>query len=803
MNARMLDFAGTKEYLAARLRSVLLGGLPTAIYFFVSAGIAIRCWMIGDMRPFVIFIILLLFSLHVVKLYLAERLENDDLPILQNAPITAALAMPLIERLASKKKCMPIDLLAAAVETSRGRFMLDEMEITASMLIEKCGKEINGEIDVIPFLEHAKELLPSLHESRIDGNMVLYLFFRYVDSCKELLKLADLSDDDLAGLLHWEHFHAHFRTHDDPWAPQSIMRASSMGRSWVMGYTNALDQLTSQVDMHEASSGEDSIVIHQDSITEILRALSRAKDRNVLVMGKVGTGKRTLVRNAARRLRSMERAKHVPFTRIVTLHTERLLSGVANPDTFLLQALNRAQSTGKFVLVLNDFALLLRSSNANLHAVLLKFLQSSAISVIGIVDTQDYHSLIKNDPVLDSQFEKITVEDSSDDETMEVLMAHYFGLNDRSVRITYKALRTIVELGKRFLGSRGGMPGRAIDVMDDAVMRARERGDVYVREEHVREAISVKSRVNVSQMSQGEKERLLVLEDAMKGSIIGQPAAIRAVVSALKRARLDLHDRKKPVGTFLFLGPTGVGKTQTAKVLAREYFGADDAMIRLDMNEYSHADSVFSIIGQSGANEGFLAQRVQDKPFSLILLDEIEKAHPAVLNLFLQVLDEGFLMDNRGMRTDFRNTIIIATSNAGALFIRDFVKEHPDFEKKNFKGQLIDAIIQQRMFSPEFINRFDELVLFYPLTMKDATQVAMLMIGDIVSDVEKRRGIKVELDEDVVEELVKRGYSMEFGAREMRRVITEVVEDYLADYMLKSDVKRGESIIITKEALQW
>ncbi|HVW67045.1 MAG TPA: AAA family ATPase [Candidatus Peribacteraceae bacterium] len=801
MNASMLNFAGTKEYLAVRLRSSVLGPAAIAFYVLLSITVAIRAWMIGTILPFIVFIILLGFSLHIIKRYLVERLENDDLTIPQNASITAALSVPLVERLARKKRCSPADLLIAAIASPRGTFMLDEMGISGETLLKACSKELNDEIDVLAFLEHARGLLPTFQEKRIDGNLILYLFFSYVDSCKELLKQADLSEDDLNGLLHWEHFHAHFKTHDDPWEAQSIIRASSMGRSWVMGYTTALDQLTSDVDTHEASSGEESIVIHEDTITEMLRTLSRARDRNVLVMGKVGVGKRTLIRNAARTLRSIERAKHLPFTRIVTLHTESLLSGVGNPDAFLLQALSRAQSTGRFVLVINDFSLLLRSANANLHAVLMKFLQSNAISVIGIVDTQDYHSLVKVDPVLDSQFEKIVVEDCNDEETMEVLMAHYFGLNDRSVRVTYKALKAIVELSKRFLGTRGGLPGRAIDVMDDAVTRARERGEKFVREDHVREVVSVKSRVNVLQMSQGEKERLLVLEDSMKQSIIGQQAAIRAVVNALKRARLDLHDRKKPVGTFLFLGPTGVGKTQTAKVLARDYFGADDAMIRLDMNEYSHADSVFNIIGQNGSNEGFLAQRVQDKPFSLILLDEIEKAHPAVLNLFLQVLDEGFLMDNRGMRTDFRNAIIIATSNAGALFIRDFIKDHPDFEKKNFKNELIDTIIRQQMFSPEFINRFDEVVLFYPLTLKDATDVAMLMIGDIVSEIEKRRGIKVELDEDVVQDLVARGYSIEFGAREMRRVITEVVEDYIADYLLKNDVKRGETIVIAKKDL--
>jgi ATP-dependent Clp protease ATP-binding subunit ClpA len=194
---------------------------------------------------------------------------------------------------------------------------------------------------------------------------------------------------------------------------------------------------------------------------------------------------------------------------------------------------------------------------------------------------------------------------------------------------------------------------------------------------------------------------------------------------------------------------------------------------------------------------------VQDKPYSLILLDEIEKAHPTVLNHFLQILDEGFLTDARGVRTDFRNTIIIATSNAGALFIRDFVKQNQDFKKDEFKKQLVDSILQQKLFSPEFLNRFDDVVLFYPLSKEDALQVGSLMLQDIVGDIQRKRGITVRVDQELLAALIERGYSIEFGAREMRRTMTDMVESYLADYLLRNDVKRGSEIVIRKEDLKW
>lgn len=797
-----LSFNGSKELVTYRMRGIFLGRVSFAIYGGIALFFAFISYQTSDPWPFLLAAFLVLFFTHVMKLFLEEELENDELPLATDATVESFLSHELVTHLIQNAHATAGDLLEAATKTRRGLFLLEEMGISGEEMVRTCKTEIDQTVNLELFLDSAKQLLSEFHETRIDAPVVLFLFFSYVRCCMNFLDKADLSSEDLNGLLHWEHFHYHFRVKENSWSAESIAHSSSLGRSWIMGYTDELDYLTSDIDSEMQVAGEMSVGIHADAVEAILRTLTRSKERNILVMGKVGVGKRTLIQNAARALRSIERTKHLPFTRVLRLQTEKLLSGIANPDAFLLRALNRAESGGHFILVMTDLALLLRSSNANVLTVLKKFLDSHTISVIGVIDTQDYHSLVKTDPVLDSSFEKITIDDASDEETMQTLMAHYFGLESHHVRITYKALKSILELTKRFLSMRGGLPGTALNVMDEAVTFAHERGDAFVREDHVREVISRKSRVNVTLVSEGEKERLLVLEDSMKNRIINQDPAIHAVVSSLKRARMDLRERHRPVGTFLFLGPTGVGKTETAKVLAESYFGAADAMIRLDMNEYSHADSVFNIIGQPGSGDGYLAQRVQDKPFSLLLLDEIEKAHPSVLNLFLQILDEGFLTDSQGTRTDFRNTIIIATSNAGALFIRDFLRDHSNFDKQAFKLSLIDSILQQKLFSPEFINRFDEVVLFYPLDAESAARVAGLMLDEIIADLQKRKGITLQMDEEVIHALVARGYNTEFGAREMRRTITTMIEDYLADYLLRHDVKRGETIVIHAEDLR-
>lgn len=797
-----LNITGTRTYKAVILRRLLFGIpvlLTIAAALFILAGIAIDS---GNYLPFLTLLGAVAFVVHAGRLYIKDRLENESRTP-RESDISAYLSAELVRALHGKRKISTGDLLTASIATKRGRFILDEMGISTTEIMSKCWKEVNEKTDVVPFLTYAKERIAEFDETRIDANIILFLLFAHVDCCTQLLNQADMSEDDLVGLLRWESFHHRFKVSEPSWSPEAIRRNASLGRSWVMGYTNGLDSVTSEINTTAYGYGEKSVMIHRESVDNVMRVFARGKQRNVLIMGKVGVGKRTLVENIAITLRAQERARHLPFTRVLMLQTEKLLSGVGSPDSFLLAALSRAQKSGHFVLVIRDLALLLRSANTNLKAVLMKCLEANNISIIGIVDIQDYHSIIKTEPLLDSLFEKVPVDDATDDENMLVLMAHYFALERRSVRITYKALKSILELSKRYLGSFGGFPGKAVDVMDDAILRAAENGHAYVNEEHVREVISLKGKVNVNKVNATEKERLLNLETKLKNKIIGQDAAIKSVTSALKRARLDISDRKRPMGTFLFLGPTGVGKTQTAKVLAEEYFGSADAIIRLDMNEYSHADSVFGIIGSADKGDGFLAQSVQDKPFSLILLDEIEKAHQSVLNLFLQILDEGFLNDSRGMRTDFRNTIIIATSNAGALFIRDFVRDHQNINKDQFKAALVETVLRDKLFSPEFINRFDEIVLYYPLSQDGAGKVAQLMLDDIINDVQRKRGITVSVEADVVAGLVERGYSVEFGAREMRRTITEMIEDYLADYMLNHDVKRGEVITIRNADLKW
>jgi ATP-dependent Clp protease ATP-binding subunit ClpC len=801
--SQRLGISGTRAWTGALLHPVFFGMSGGILFLVLLAPLSWLAYVRSDTSIVYGGALGILFAFHIGRSFLSEQLLNDERPV--SAPsLTALLSSEVMLRLRGNRSVTTKDLLAAAAFAPRGKFILDEIGMTPQQFIDRCAAEADERVDVRAFLELAAQRMKDYGESRIGANLLILALFETLPGCESLLQEHDVSAEEFAGLIHWEGFHHRFRAQDSSLSPEWL-RATAIGRSWSTGYTLALDLLTQEMNDEIASSGEKSVVIHLPVLKSVLQVLSRPGQRNMLILGRVGVGKRTLVENALRTLRTAERENHAPFTRILVLRTEQLLSGMERPDTFFLRALQRAQSSGFIVLVIKDLAALLRSASSELLTILQQCLEARNIAVIGIADTADYHALVKPNPGLDSLFEKIAVEDCSDDEIMRVLLSRYYVHRElgKWPRVPFKVMRSIIELSRRFLPSQMGFPAVAVHVMNDAVVQARTKGLSAVREDEVREVISLKGKMNVQRMTGEERTRLLQLEDILKQKIIGQEAAVKAVTAALKRARLDLHERKKPLGTFLFLGPTGVGKTHTAKILAQEYFGSPDAMIRLDMNEYSHPDSVFGIIGSptGGEKEGFLSQRVQDKPFSLILLDEIEKAHQTVLNLFLQILDEGMLTDARGVRTSFRNTIIIATSNAGALYIRDFVTSHPAFQAADLKNGLIETILRNKIFAPEFLNRFDDAIVFQPLTLVLAQDVARLMLNEIVEDIRRKRGVAVRVEPDAVTALVARGHSVEFGARELRRTITDSVEDFLADTMLRQDVKRGDTIVIHKSDL--
>lgn len=798
-----IQLAATKAYAGWLLKKMSLSIPILLVVLIVGIFFATQ---ITNSAVLVVYCYLIVGCYFILYRFLKDVLLSDAYTVPPTRNLAEHFSADLVYELANEKKITPFTLLRAVVKTKRGKFVLTEIGVSSSEFLARFEHELEKMVDIFGFLVRAKAVAEELQEKRIDANVIIYFFFQHGGPFTALLNECDLSLEDLHKIMQWETFHFNWDCNTHTWHPDRLLKTfGTFGRSWVSGYTNELDRLTTDIAQDVYDTGGNDTIIHQPELANALHIIGRSKQQNLLIMGKSGVGKTEFITNLTQKLRSNEIKHSLPLTRVLLLHTEQLLAGTIRPDAVLLEAMRRAEGPGRFILVLEDISLLLRSNDPNLIAVFTKLLRSTQVSIIGIADALDYHTLIKSNSAVDTQFEKVFINDANDEETMLVMMTHYFELEERRhLHMTYKALKSILSLSKRYIG-KGGFPGKAIAILNDAMMSARRRGDNFVTETDVREMVSLKAHIDVRVLTETEKARLMNLESALNKEVIGQEKSLQSLVNSLKRARMQIHDRQKPLGTFLFLGPTGVGKTETAKVLAKHYFGSKDNMIRLDMNEYSTESSVHQITGGTSnggqINEGYLARRVQDQPFSLILLDEIEKAHPKVLNLFLQILDEGQLTDALGMATDFKNTIIIATSNAGALFIRDFIKEHTNESKEEFQASLIDTILKQGTFSPEFMNRFDEVILYYPLSRNDALKVAIIMIDTVIKDLLTTKGIYLKMDEAVVTKIAHKGYSQEFGAREMRRTVTDVLENYIANYLLNHDVKRGEEIYITGDSI--
>ena len=465
---------------------------------------------------------------------------------------------------------------------------------------------------------------------------------------------------------------------------------------------------------------------------------------------------------------------------------------VAEAEAILDKVFREAVSAGNIVLVIDEFHNFIggidRPGVVDVSGIISPYLNLSQFQVVATTSFAGLHKNIEQKPAILSLFEKVEVSEPSERETFLILEELALVLERKYKKfITFLALREIISLAKRYLPAVP-FPKSAVDLLDELMVQVSSTKEKIVLPEHVAQLVSEKTEIPVGEVQIQEREVLLNLENLLHKRIINQNEAVREVSTALRRARADITIRKGPMGTFLFLGPTGVGKTETSKALSAVYFGSEDKMIRLDMSEFQNTADIPRLLG-SVSEEGFLTTQVRENPFSMVLLDEIEKAHPNILNLFLQVLDEGHLTDGLGRKVDFKNTIIIATSNAGYQIILDALKKEKDWA--GVKGDLLDFIFNKGIFRPEFINRFDAMVVFQPLSRENLLDIAELMLQKLKRNLQEK-DIEFVVSLPLKEKIVELGYNPTFGAREMRRVIQNKVENVLASALLSGQIKRGD-----------
>ena len=499
--------------------------------------------------------------------------------------------------------------------------------------------------------------------------------------------------------------------------------------------------------------------------------------------------------------------------------------------------------------------------------ILKPYLARGELQVIGATTMEEYRKYFEKDAALERRFQPVVVDQPSEDESIQILHglrdtyeAHH------KVTITDTAIEAAVKLSARYISDRF-LPDKAIDLMDEAASKVRIRayentpeikeleeeleklsieketaikqeeyekaGEIKNKEEELKSEINMLSakadkerqskqlivgeeeiadivsdwtKIPVTKLEEEESEKLKNLEDILHERVIGQNEAVSAVAKAIRRGRVGLKDPSRPTGSFLFLGPTGVGKTELSKALAEAMFGDENAMIRLDMSEYMEKHSVSKLIGSPPGYVGYdeggqLSEQVRRQPYAVILFDEIEKAHPDVFNILLQVLDDGQITDSQGRTVSFKNTIIIMTSNAGAQNIIQpkklgFASEQDDkADYTKMKDSVMDEV--KKIFRPEFINRIDEIIVFHALTQEDIRKIVDIMIDNIFKNAKQQLNIEIEAETPVLDHLAKIGYSQSFGARPLRRAIQTAVEDKLADEILAGNIKAGDTINLT------
>lgn len=524
--------------------------------------------------------------------------------------------------------------------------------------------------------------------------------------------------------------------------------------------------------------------------------------RSVLLVGPSGSGKTSIIQALASAMAAETVPQRLQDKRLVELSIPALIAGAGRGGEVegrILQVFNEIVKAGNILLAVEGLHNLVSVAEGadqtiNLSEVFAEGLKRSNCLMVATATPQERAASIDRSP-LASLIDAVKVDEPDENTCLQMLAVHVGLVESReNVAFTYDALEKCVQLAHRYIRELV-LPAQAIRLMEEVAVYVRKHhGDKpIVGSEDVAAVVAEKTGVPVTSVTEMEEVKLKRLEDEMHKRIVGQDEAVKLVAQALRRARTNLRDPKRPIASFMFLGPTGVGKTELAKTIAEVYFGNEQNMVRLDMSEYQLLESLPQLLGTAdGAQVGVLTEAIRRKPFSLLLLDELEKAHPDILNIFLQVMEDGRLTDSLGRTVDFTNVIIIATSNAGTSYIQDQIKLGLTIDK------IRTALIQEQLkgiFRPEFINRFDAVVVFAPLTLVEVNEIARRMIKSLAKRLEEK-GVFLEVDETAVAEFAQAGFDPIYGARPLRRVLQDKVENTLANYLLNNQLDRRDLVVI-------
>lgn len=619
---------------------------------------------------------------------------------------------------------------------------------------------------------------------------------------KDLFKKAGITEDTFLGALRWVvgSYHQEKRMMRW-WSKDNLSRTSGIGREWAYGTAYLLEKFSRDIRTSAIfSTLSRNTTYSAEKVSEIESALARSKDSNVLIIGEAGVGKIDLVMELANRMQLGKSLDAISGKQIIVLDTNRLFA--ANPEKqdlelSIIRMLDEATEAGNIIIVIENLSSFLREAEAMgvmIPELIDQYLSLPDLQFIATDTPGAYHTHLETLGGFARRFSEVLIESPDLTSTTRVLQS--IALQNETkfqILFTYAGLHAVTIAADRYV-VEGVMPDKAIELLVDVASKAREDQVGIITDDYVYKVVSERTGVPSGPIQDSERELLLHLEDRLHQQVIGQQSALNAIARTMRRARAGIQSSEKPIGSFLFLGPTGVGKTETAKALAKIFFGAEGKMQRIDMSEFSGEDAMEKLIG-NGEQTGVLPTMLREHPYCVLLLDEFEKAARPVHDVFLQVLDEGSFTDARGMKINARNSIIIATSNAGSQLILRTVQQRK--ELATLAQEIIDSIVKEGIYRPELINRFDSTIIFEPLTIEQQTEVASLMLGGLYERV-KEKGYEITVSKDLLDILVEKGYNPEFGARPMQRVLQDVVEEKIAQKIISGEVQKGGSIPLSR-----
>lgn len=626
------------------------------------------------------------------------------------------------------------------------------------------------------------------------------------ESVNRIFNLFDIDAEDLENALIFGRFHQRFS-----WLkrlPTSLggfahrpyeLRHRIMNRAWTARPTPTLDKFSLDFTDLAREEAVGLLIGHEKEYDRLLDILSRPSKANALLVGEPGSGKETLVAHLAFEIIKDKVPAPLFDKRLVALQIGNLISG-ATPDEVSRRVnaiIGEIVRAGNIVLYIPDIHNLVKTSGEGFLSaadILIPVIVSDAFPVVGATYPKESKELIETQSDFASAFDVIRIEEIDEGDAIKVLTYESMLLERQyGVLISFGAIKEAVVLAHKYFHYKL-LPGSAEELLKEALADVSQKGEKVLKVENIVSIAERKTNIPIHRAGKEEAKKLLNLESIIHEKLIDQEEAVSAVSRSLREYRSGLSRGKGPIAVFLFVGPTGVGKTELSKILTKIQFGSETMMIRFDMSEYQDKTSISRFIGSpDGRIAGNLTESVIQKPYSLILLDEFEKAHPDILNLFLQVFDDGRLTDNLGRTIDFTNTIIIATSNAHSEFIKTHIEAHTPMETiaEELKKKLTDY------FRPELLNRFSSIIVFKTLSPQNIESIAKLQLLDLAQTVSEAQGITLTFNDAVVKKIAELGYSPAFGARPLRGVISEKLRSVLAEKILKGDIAKGDNIKIS------